>query len=116
MDWETVPGCIQTVTSPDGSISKVATLQCIPAVLSNVVDWALGLAGIVAVFFIIFSGIKFLTSGGDPKQVEGARKTLTYAIIGLIIVFFSFAIIKLMGTITGATCISKWPLTIGTCQ
>ena len=92
----------------------VATLQCIPAVFSNVVDWAFGLAGLTAVFFIIFAGFKFLTSGGDPKQVDGARKTLTYAIAGLIIVFISFAIIKLIGTVTGASCITK-PFGFGNC-
>ena len=85
----------------------VATLACIPIVFNNIVDWAVALAGLTAVFFIIFAGIKFLTSGGDPKQVDGAKKTLTYAIAGLIIVFLAFAIITLIGTITGANCISK---------
>jgi uncharacterized membrane protein len=94
MDWG---NCVQ---------NGVATLSCLPIVFGNIVDWAIALAGLTAVFFIIFSGIKFLTSGGDPKQVDGAKKTLTYAIAGLIIVFISFAIIKLIGTITGATCVS----------
>lgn len=94
MDWGS---CVQ-----DG----VATLSCLPVVFSNIVDWAIGLAGLAAVFFIIFAGFKFLTSGGDPKQVEGARKTLTFAIAGLIIVFLAFAIVKLIGTITGANCIA----------
>jgi heme O synthase-like polyprenyltransferase len=101
MDWGS---CLDKTVDPTG----VATLRCIPAVLSNVVDWAIGLAGLVAVFFIIFSGFKFLTSGGDPKQVEGARKTMTYAIAGLIIIFIAFALIKLIGTITGATCINTF--------
>jgi hypothetical protein len=93
----------------------VATLGCLPVIFSNIVDWALGLAGAAAVFFIIFSGLKFLTSGGDPKQVEGAKKTLTYAIAGLIIIFMAFTIIKLIGVITNATCISTWPIKIGGC-
>lgn len=96
MDWGS---CVQ---------NGVATLACIPIVFNNVVDWAIALAGTVAVFFIIFAGFKFLTSGGDPKQVEGARKTLTYAIAGLIVVFLAFAIIKLIGIITGATCINTF--------
>jgi len=103
--------CLDKTVDPAG----VATLQCIPAVLGNVVDWAIALAGLTAVFFIIFAGFKFLTSGGDPKQVEGARKTLTYAIAGLIVVFLAFAIIKLIGVVTEATCISTWPIKIGTC-
>jgi heme O synthase-like polyprenyltransferase len=97
MDWG---DCL----SADG----VATLACIPTVFNNVLDWAIGLAGLAAVFFIIFSGFKFLTSGGDPKQVEGARKTMTYAIAGLIIIFLAFAIIKLIGTITNANCINNF--------
>ena len=84
----------------------VATLNCIPVVFGNILYWIVGFAGITAVFLIIFSGIKFLTSGGDPKQVESARKTLTYAVAGLIIILFSFAIIKLIGTVTGADCIT----------
>lgn len=94
MDWRS---CVQ-----DG----VATLQCIPVVFNYIVGWALGLAGLAAVFFIIFSGFKFLTSSGDPKQVEGARKTMTYAIIGLVIIIFAYSIIQIIGTITGATCIT----------
>src|ERR1035437_2852414 len=96
MDWGS---CVQ---------NGVATLACIPIVFNNIVDWAIALAGTVAVFFIIFAGFKFLTSGGDPKQVEGARKTLTYAIAGLIVVFLAFAIIKLIGTIIGATFINTF--------
>ena len=83
----------------------VATLNCIPIVFSNILNWALAFAGVAALFLIILSGIKFITSGGDPKQVEGARKTLTYAIIGLLIILFSFFIINIISYVTGVNCI-----------
>ena len=86
----------------------VATLNCIPIVFSNILNWALAFAGVVALFLIIFSGIKFITSGGDPKQVEGARKTLTYAIIGLLIILFSFFILNLISYVTGVECIKMF--------
>ncbi len=94
MDWGS---CVE---------NGVATLACLPVVFSNIIDWLLILSGTAAVFFIILSGFKFLTSGGDPKQVEGARKTMTYAIIGLILIILSFFIVKVIGTITGANCIA----------
>jgi len=97
MDWGS---CVDS--------NGVATLQCLPAVFSNIVYWAAGLAAIVAVFFIMLAGIKFLTSGGDPKQVEGAKKTMTYAIVGLIIILISFAIIKLIALVTGVNCITAF--------
>lgn len=86
----------------------VPKLTCIPAVFQNLVNWALILAGVVAVFLIIISGYKFISSGGDAKQVEGARQTLTYAIIGLLVVFLSFFIINIISGVTGVTCVTMF--------
>ena len=44
------------------------------------------LVGVVAVIMVIFGGFKYITSGGDSNSVSGAKNTLIYAIIGLIIV------------------------------
>lgn len=89
-------------------VDGVATLQCVPQVFQNIVTAALIFAGVVALFFIIISGYKFLTSGGDPKQVDGARKTMMYAILGLILVLLSFAIVKFISITTGVDCINKF--------
>lgn len=98
MDWNAiVPGCV----TPEG----VATLSCIPAVFQNVVSAALLFAGVVAVFMIVYAGIRYITSGGDPKAVEGAKNTLTWAVIGLIVIILSFFIINFIAFFTGASCI-----------
>lgn len=110
-DWDEIVNNCVTIDSKTGD--KVATLKCLPAVFQNVVFAALLFAGVVAVFLIIYSGIKFITSGGDPKQVEGARHTMTYAIIGLVVILLSFFIINLIANITGATCILNFGF--GTC-
>lgn len=44
------------------------------------------LVGVVAVIMVIFGGFKYITSGGDSSSVSGAKNTLIYAIVGLIIV------------------------------
>ncbi len=96
--------------SPDG----VATLQCIPIVLQNLLVWLFGLVGLVAVILVAYGGIKFILSGGDPKQVDSARKTITFALLGLVVVVSSFVIINLVATITGVSCIRG--LNIGSCK
>ncbi len=96
MDWG---NCVQ---------EGIATLQCIPAIFKNIVDWALIFGGVTALFFIIYAGIKYIRSGGEQEKVKSARETLTYAIIGLIIILLSFAIVKGVGIITGATCIERF--------
>lgn len=97
----------------DGTLEagKVATLNCIPVIIGNVVFWLLVFAGIVALVLIIISGFKFVTSGGDQKQVEGARKTLTWAIIGLFLILLSFAIVRFIADVTGVGCITRFGLT-----
>jgi|SRR6185437_5112857 len=42
--------------------------------------------GLVAVIMIIVAGVRFVTSGGDPAQVKGAKSALIYAIVGIVIV------------------------------
>src|SRR3989344_6894071 len=70
------------------------SLRCIPFFVGNLADKAFIFAGICAVFFVSFGGIKLITSSGDPSKVESAKKTLTFAIIGLLIILLSFVIIK----------------------
>lgn len=93
---------------------QVATLKCIPAVFENLITAAVVFAGVVAVIFIIVAGYKYLTSGGDPKKLEGAQKTLTFAIIGLFLIVFSFLIINLISYVTGVSCIKQF--SIGKCD
>lgn len=56
---------------------------------------------IIAVVFLIYGGIKWILSGGDEKQVEGARNHIVAAIIGLIIVIGAFVILNVVFQILG---------------
>jgi uncharacterized membrane protein len=101
-DWDKiVPGCLQ-------GNDKVATLDCIPAIFLNVVSALLAFVGFFALFLFIFAGWKYMNSGGDPKKLEGARNTLIYGILGLLVVLFSFFIIGLISTVTHTPCVVKF--------
>ena len=80
----------------------IGTLNCIPYFLKNIINAAFILAAAIAVILIILSGIRLLVSGGDPEKVARARKSLTFTIIGLVIILLSFVIINLIGRVTGA--------------
>jgi hypothetical protein len=85
--------------------SKILTFDCIFPIIGNLITWGIGLAGTIALFMIIFAGYQLLFSGGDPKAVDGARKTLTFAVLGLILIFLSFMIISIIGSVTGVACL-----------
>lgn len=58
----------------------------IDSILRKVIQIFSVIVGFVAVVMIIIGGIKYITSGGDSGNVSGAKNTIIYAIIGLIIV------------------------------
>ncbi|GHU07568.1 hypothetical protein FACS189431_2330 [Alphaproteobacteria bacterium] len=66
----------------------------------QVTTWILIAVGIICVLFIIFGGIRYATSGGDPEKVKNAKNTLLYAIIGLAIALLAAVIVNL---VTGAS-------------
>lgn len=55
-------------------------------VVTNAIQWFIGMAGVVAVIFIVYGGIAYTTSAGDASKLDKAKKTITYALIGLAIV------------------------------
>lgn len=50
--------------------------------------------GVVSVIMIIIGGLKYITSGGDSGNVTGAKNTILYAIIGLVVVALAQIVVK----------------------
>jgi hypothetical protein len=65
----------------------------INALLKKVVNVISAIVGVVAVVMIIVGGFKYITSGGDSNNVSGAKNTIIYAIIGLVIVALAQVIV-----------------------
>ncbi len=63
-------------------------------IVRNVINVLLFVVGIIAVIMLIVGAIRYVTSGGDPNSTKGAKDTILYAIIGLIVAFTAFAIIN----------------------
>src|ERR1051326_9483449 len=51
-------------------------------------------AGAVAVLFVIIGGYQYMTSGGNEESAEKGRKTVTNAIIGVVIIILSYVIVN----------------------
>lgn len=83
-------------------IHTVAILSDLECVFASVVEVALAFAGIILFIMLVVGGFKYITSGGDPKGVDAAKKTLTYAIGGVILLALSFLILVLIEQFTGA--------------
>ena len=64
----------------------------------QITNTILYIVGIIAVIMLIIGGIRYVVSGGDSKKVTDAKNTVLYAIIGLVIAVFSYAIVNFVIT------------------
>ena len=67
----------------------------------NILNILIVAAGLFFVIFVIFSGIKYVMAQGDPKGLMAAQQSLTYAIIGLVIILGFFATTNIIAGVTG---------------
>jgi len=64
----------------------------IAEIISSLLNYVLGIGGVVSVIYLIMGGFKYITSGGSEKAVGEAKNTILYAIVGLVIIIAAFAI------------------------
>lgn len=63
-------------------------------IFKKVTDVLLFLAGAVAVIVLIIGGIRYVISSGDSGQVQSAKNTILYAVVGLVVVIMAYAIVN----------------------
>lgn len=78
-----------TVTPPTGFATSFGGL------FNGVLSFVLVIGALLVFGYLILGGIEWITSGGDKGKTEGARNKITSAIIGLIILAASYAILQL---------------------
>ena len=85
------------------NIADLGTITFWPTKVNNlgelitvIINWLLGLIGAAAVVAVVYSGIMYITASADPTKAETAKKNLTWAIIGIILVALSFVIVQIV--------------------
>lgn len=84
---------VSPIKDGDGNTDIGATVG---AVLLAVTEVLLRIAGIVSVGFIVYGGILYTISQGEPERLGGARKTIINGIIGLVVAVFAVSIVNLL--------------------
>lgn len=68
-------------------------------IIPFVIKYAIRLAIVLAVIALIIGGYQFMTAYGDSEKRQTAQKTLTWAIVGLILAITAFGIVNIISTI-----------------
>ncbi|MBR5647912.1 hypothetical protein IKW73_03215 [Candidatus Saccharibacteria bacterium] len=103
MSASVILGTIRTVLAANNQLNcdPITGVGClstseVTTTVAGTFQWAIGVAGVVALVFVVGGGIFYMTSNGDPNQLTKAKNMIKYALIGLVIVVLSEAIITFM--------------------
>ena len=80
------------------SVSGSQTLTGPNGLIFNLISMLLGVAGAVAIVFIIIGGFWYITSAGNEEQAEKGKNTLLNAIIGIVVIVLSYVIISVVSS------------------
>lgn len=93
---ETVTGGGTTKPVPIIKLDNPIKAKSIQDLLFSLVDFAIFLGSIVAVFMFMYIGFKFVAAQGNESEIKSAKEWFTYAVIGTAILLSSKVIVEVM--------------------
>jgi len=80
-----VPAGVAAATGNQGSLR--------PLILT-ILQFFLGFLGLLAVIMIIYGGVLYVSAAGAQEKIDKGKKIIMYAIVGIVIILLSFAIVN----------------------
>ena len=88
-------GTVNLVNPLGGTNEKPqGTVQNPQVLISRVIDAMLGIVGSLALLMFVYGGFLWMTSAGNSKQVDKGKDILTWAALGLVLIFTSYGLVK----------------------
>jgi hypothetical protein len=98
-------------TSTQGLNSLYSIIQSRPAlfnmsgspgeIISSFMNILFPLVGLLLLLYLIYGGYNLMLSGGDPKKIQAAKSIITMALLGFVIIFASYWLVRIVGYVLG---------------
>lgn len=79
--------------------AQSAEVEQIQSFIQEVIQIMVTLSGFIAAGFIVWGGVGYITSSGNPESLEKSKKTILYSAIGLTLVLSAFVISSMVSEI-----------------
>jgi hypothetical protein len=79
---------------PSGLISGIGTSGNLLDFIRKALTLAITLSALIAVAYLVYSGVQYIVAAGDDSKIEKATKGITYSVVGLIVCFISALIVN----------------------
>lgn len=97
-------------TTTDADVLKVdinTSSVSLNDVVGSIITWVMVLAGVIAFFYLVYSGFVYLTAGGNADAAKKGQQGIINALIGLVIIFLAWGIVSAFTNFLGGTASSS---------
>lgn len=94
-----LPAAADLVSVADPLI--LAQPKSLPEVIDSLKLWIMGIIAAVATLFLVIGGLRYITAGGDPAQVEQAKGNIKSALLGYALAVLAPVILQVLQGILG---------------
>jgi hypothetical protein len=91
---------VATLAIPVAALAAVDSIQTLMVAISTTALWAV--FGGIAIICFIYSGILFLSSGGDAEKLKKARSSFIWGVAGVAVGIIAYSIVNIVGNILGS--------------
>ena len=97
------PALAQTVSSAPGRYGVKDPLggTDIPTLIGGFIRYALGIVGALFLVYFIYAGFLWMTAGGEAERVKKSKHTMVNAVIGILVVMLSYALVSFLIGVSG---------------
>ncbi len=96
-----IPAAYASVRIDQTSVNPIAKFNSIGSILNLLLPTIMIVASLVFLAILLYGAFTYVTSSGEQDKVQKARKTITYSVLGLVLILFSYLIVSLVGVVTG---------------
>lgn len=89
------PNWYRGLQCEDGGSGNVVFLELndLWVIVANVLEISLRIAGVVAVLFLIYGGIRYIMSQGVPENIQSAKRIIINAVVGLVLAIVAASLV-----------------------
>ncbi|MEV6971120.1 pilin [Hamadaea sp. NPDC051192] len=75
--------------------------EALLSILSRATGWLVGIVATIATLYLTVGGVRYLLAGGDPQQIDGAKRSVRSALIGYAIAGLAPLLVRIAKSILG---------------
>lgn len=85
-------------TSSSANLDNPLGVTSIPQFIGMIIKAILGIVGSLALVMVIYGGLLMMTAHGNEQQVTKGKDVLIWAVLGLVVIFTSYALVRFVFT------------------